>query len=150
MAGLRVRPLDLASERDRTMWDDFVAGHPDGTAFHRTAWGQAVADGCGQRPQYLVAERGTDAVGVLPLIHVRSPLFGQGLIASGFAVLGGFADTGILATGRAANAVLVDRNPLADLRVLRDPAAVIINANFRDRAQLRQMLEDVAARYGRK
>lgn len=48
-----------------------------------------MARGCGQTNHYLVAERGTDIVGVLPLTVVHSPLFGRALVSSAFAVGGG-------------------------------------------------------------
>ena len=84
-----VRVADLADARDRALFDGFVREHPDGTAFHLSAWGRAVERGCGQNPQYLIAESGAAVIGVLPLIHVRSPLFGQALISNAFAVQGG-------------------------------------------------------------
>jgi FemAB-related protein (PEP-CTERM system-associated) len=84
-----VRQIDLTSEAERTRWDDFVRAHRDGTAFHLTAWGRAVERGCGQRPVYLAAERAGALVAVLPLVHTRSPLFGQALISNAFAVYGG-------------------------------------------------------------
>jgi FemAB-related protein (PEP-CTERM system-associated) len=84
-----VRALDLASAADRDRHDAFVRERPEGTPFHLTAWGRAIARGVGQRPHYLIAERGGAIVGVLPLAHVKSPIFGQSLISNAFAVYGG-------------------------------------------------------------
>jgi FemAB-related protein (PEP-CTERM system-associated) len=84
-----VRAIDLGDAAERRRWDGFVREHPDGTPFHLTAWGRAIAAGCGQRPHYLAAERDGALVGVLPLIHTRSPLFGQSLVSNAFAVYGG-------------------------------------------------------------
>jgi FemAB-related protein (PEP-CTERM system-associated) len=84
-----VRPLDLSSAADRERYDAYVQARPEGTPFHLSAWGRAIAKGTGQRPHYLVAERGGEVVGALPLTHVRSPIFGQTLISNAFAVYGG-------------------------------------------------------------
>jgi len=75
--------------------DAFVAAHPDATPFHLTAWTSAVERGCGQRARLLVAERAGEMVGYLPLTEMRSPLFGQALVSSGFAVGGGVLGEGV-------------------------------------------------------
>src|SRR3546814_8387507 len=64
--------------------------HEASTPFHRPAWLYAVAQGTGQRAHYLVARdlAGTVA-GALPLIEIRSRLFGRIMVSSGFAVGGG-------------------------------------------------------------
>jgi hypothetical protein len=54
----------------------------------------------------------------------------------------GFADTGVLAAGRAANAVLVDSNPLLDVGALRSPKAVLINGNWLPRSELDRRLAE--------
>ncbi len=71
-------------------WDAYVAAHPDATPFHSRAWCEAITKATGHRC-HLVAARdaGGALTGLLPLHHVRSPLFGQALVASGFAVGGG-------------------------------------------------------------
>jgi len=84
-----VRLLDLSSASDRERHDAFVRAAPEGTAFHLSAWGRAIAKGVGQRPHYLVAECAGALVGVLPLTHVTSRLFGNALISNAFAVNGG-------------------------------------------------------------
>jgi FemAB-related protein (PEP-CTERM system-associated) len=85
----QVRALDLADAGERTRHDAYVREAADASAFHLTAWGRAIRDGTGQRSHYLVAERGRSVVGVLPLIHVRSPIFGASLSSNAFAVYGG-------------------------------------------------------------
>lgn len=60
-----------------------------GTPFHRPAWLQAVEQGTGQRATGLVAEKGGELTGWLPLTEVHSPFFGRALVSSGFAVGGG-------------------------------------------------------------
>ncbi len=75
---------------DETRWDAFVAGHPDGTAFHRVAWLRAIVETMRHPAWTLEARDERDLLcGVLPLVHVKSALFGSFLIASPFASYGG-------------------------------------------------------------
>lgn len=80
------KPLDPEHE---TAWDAFVQAHPDGTFFHQAAWRHVTARAFGHRTHYLTAERDGVLVGVLPLVHITSPLFGQSLMSAPFCVYGG-------------------------------------------------------------
>lgn len=96
---LSVAPLD-----DAAAWDVYVAGHAEATPFHSRAWCEAITKATGHRCHVLAARDAAGAiVGLLPLHHIRSPLFGQALVASGFAV-----DGGLLADGDAAATALAD------------------------------------------
>jgi FemAB-related protein (PEP-CTERM system-associated) len=83
---LRIRQLDDA---DRDRWDRFVDGHPEATFFHRAGWKTVIERSFGHRTFYLFAERGGAIEGVLPLTHVKSPIFGSHLISNAFCVYGG-------------------------------------------------------------
>jgi FemAB-related protein (PEP-CTERM system-associated) len=116
------RPLDDAGV---AAWDAFVAAHPDGTFFHRAAWRGVVEGAFGHRTHYLLAERDGAVVGVLPLGHVRSRLFGSSLVSVPFCVYGG-----PLAADRASFEALVRHAaalmrplgvPTLELRFLRPP-----------------------------
>jgi FemAB-related protein (PEP-CTERM system-associated) len=88
--GVAVREADLRDAGECARIAGFVVDHGSGTPFHLPAWSMAVAEGCGHRACYLVAERADGALaGVLPLTFVRSMLFGRALVSSGFAVGGG-------------------------------------------------------------
>ncbi|MBD3745691.1 MAG: FemAB family PEP-CTERM system-associated protein [Sphingopyxis terrae] len=96
-----------AALADAAAWDAYVAAHPDATPFHTRAWCEAITKATGHRCHLVTARDAHGALtGLVPLHHVRSPLFGQALVGSGFAVDGGLladdaavADT--LATGAA-------------------------------------------------
>lgn len=88
-ASTSIRLLNRFEPDEAARIEGFVAEHPEGTAFHRPAWLRAVAEGTGNRPLALIAERRGELVGYLPLTDVRSPLFGRVLVSSGFAVGGG-------------------------------------------------------------
>ena len=83
---LACRLLDAAGE---AAWDAFVAAHPDGTFFHRAGWRRAIEQAFGHRTHYLLTERDGTLTGVLPLVNVRSLLFGNTLISVPFCVYGG-------------------------------------------------------------
>lgn len=76
---------------DRARWDAFVFDCPDATFFHRIGWRDIYADVFGHRTHYLLAERGAQIVGVLPLVELKSLLFGHSLVSLPFAVYGGAA-----------------------------------------------------------
>jgi FemAB-related protein (PEP-CTERM system-associated) len=79
-------PLNDALE---PAWEDFVQGHEAAHWFHRAGWRRVVGRAYGHATPYLVARRGGEITGILPLVHVRSPLFGRALVSTGFGVEGG-------------------------------------------------------------
>ncbi len=81
--------IRLATDADHAVWDAFVLARPAGSFFHRFAWRDLFRDVFGLEPHYLVAERGGQIAGVLPLVYQKSLLFGDGLIAAPFCVEGG-------------------------------------------------------------
>ncbi len=89
-AGLRVRACGAA---DAAGWEAFVERCPNATFFHRIAWRTIIEDEFRHRTHYLLAERGGELVGVLPLAEVKSRLFGHSLASLPFAVYGGPAAT---------------------------------------------------------
>jgi FemAB-related protein (PEP-CTERM system-associated) len=85
---IRVRPF---ADGDEARWDDFVERCPEATFFHRSAWKRVIKTCFGHRTHYLLAERGTDIAGVLPLAEVKSFLFGHALVSLPFCAYGGVA-----------------------------------------------------------
>ena len=70
-------------------WDAFVRAHPEGSFFHLAAWRTVIARAFGHGTYYVYAERDGAIVGVLPLGHVKTMLFGSSLISVPFCVYGG-------------------------------------------------------------
>ncbi|MFZ3483186.1 FemAB family XrtA/PEP-CTERM system-associated protein [Sphingomonas sp. 3-13AW] len=103
-AGASVRAADLGDRLELARIAAFVAAQPGGTPFHLPAWGQATARATGQAFTLLLAERGGELAGILPLTTVRSRLFGTALVSTGFGVGGG-----PLGHDPAAQAALIDR-----------------------------------------
>lgn len=89
-ADLAITTLDLHDAAQAQAADAFVQGRADGTAFHRPAWLRAIERGTANPAHMLAAVAPSGRiVGLLPLTHVKSRLFGQALVSSGFAVDGG-------------------------------------------------------------
>ena len=76
-------------EQGTQAWDRFAADHPEGSFFHRSAWGGIFRDVFRLKTHYLVAERDGAVTGILPLVRQNSILLGRGLISSPFCVEGG-------------------------------------------------------------
>jgi len=85
-ASVTVRPME---NRDLARWDGFVQSHQEATFFHRSGWHGIFRDIFRLEPRYLLAERGSEIVGVLPLVFQKSLLFGNALVAAPFCVEGG-------------------------------------------------------------
>jgi FemAB-related protein (PEP-CTERM system-associated) len=74
---------------DRNDWDAFVETAADGTIAHLWAWGEVVRETYGHRTEYLAAVDGTRVRGVLPLVVVRSRLFGRHVVSMPYLDYGG-------------------------------------------------------------
>jgi len=85
-AELRIRELDDGRSAD---WDRFVAHCAEATFFHRAGWQRVIEGSFGHRTHYLYAERDGAIEGVLPLVHIKSALFGSSLSSLAFCVYGG-------------------------------------------------------------
>jgi FemAB-related protein (PEP-CTERM system-associated) len=70
-------------------WDAFVHGHPDSSFFHLSAWRDVAPAVFGHRAHFLTVRRAQGLSAVLPLVEVRSRLFGHALISNAFCVGGG-------------------------------------------------------------
>jgi FemAB-related protein (PEP-CTERM system-associated) len=93
-SALQPRLIKSLAERDQgaaSRWDTFVARCAQATFFHRAAWQSVIAASFGHATHYLYAERGGRIEAVLPLVHVRSLLFGNALVSIPFGVYGGVA-----------------------------------------------------------
>ncbi len=94
-----IKRLEITDSKTACRWDAFVHACPEATFFHRSGW-QRIMAGVFRHPvHYLYAERDGEIVGVLPLAHVRSVLFGKALVSLPFAVYAGVAAVDLEAAG---------------------------------------------------
>jgi serine/alanine adding enzyme len=86
-------------------WNEFVASHQDSTNYHQYGWRKIVEESFGHKTYYLVARNnGNDICGILPLVHMRSRLFGSFLVSLPF-----FNYGGLLCNETVAEAALLER-----------------------------------------
>lgn len=83
---LAVRAVSRPAEE----WDDFVRRQPGWSHFHLAGWRGLIGDLFGHECPYLEArDTGGRLAGVLPLVRVRSALFGHYLVSMPFLNYGG-------------------------------------------------------------
>jgi len=83
--------IKLLNDASEAAWEKFVAACPEATFFHKAGWARVIEKSFGQRPYFLYVEQGGEIQAILPLVHVKSRLFGSGLISTAFTVGGGTA-----------------------------------------------------------
>lgn len=81
--------VSIATPSDRADWERFVATHGDEPGYHSWAWQQVFRNAFGHRCVYLMARRGNTVTGVLPLVEIRSRLFGNTMTSLPFLNYGG-------------------------------------------------------------
>ncbi len=74
---------------EHARWDEYLDTHPEGTFFHQSGWDDIFQNTLKHRTYYLYAEQSGEIVGILPLVHIKSFLFGNNLTSLPFASTGG-------------------------------------------------------------
>src|SRR5919106_4324900 len=70
-------------------WDAYVLRHPEATAYHFSGWPRLIGRAFGHEARLLAAESDGAISGVLPLVLMRSRLFGRFVISLPFLNAGG-------------------------------------------------------------
>lgn len=86
-----IKQLLPSDQEGMKRWNDFVFSCPEATFFHRAEWQQIIKSVFRHPTFFLYAEQAGEIVGVLPLAHVNSRLFGNSLVSLPFAVYAGVA-----------------------------------------------------------
>jgi serine/alanine adding enzyme len=84
--GILVEQVGDAAAGD---WDSFVAAAPGATAYHRYCWRTLIAQVFGKQSYYLAARQNGAIVGVLPLVRLKSLVFGDFLVSLPYLSYGG-------------------------------------------------------------
>jgi len=80
----------INSQLDQATWDAFVHGFSEATAYHQYAWKDVIEKSFGHDVHYLGAlDVGGTLQGVLPLVHMKSGIFGNFLVSVPFVNYGG-------------------------------------------------------------
>jgi len=81
--------IGILTPADKARWDEFVSNHVSGTVFHLAAWADVMKKAFGHKPHYIMVTQRGELRGVLPLVELKSRLFGHSLISTAFCVGGG-------------------------------------------------------------
>lgn len=81
--------IAMATGADADAWNRFVEEHPHGSTFHRWEWRDVYREVYRHETPYLTAWRGDRLAGVLPLVRVKSMVFGHYLVSLPFVSYGG-------------------------------------------------------------
>lgn len=75
---------------DKARWARFVEKHPGCSAYHDLRWREVVEESFGHKACYLLSENvAGDVDGILPLVHLKSRLFGNFLVSMPYFNYGG-------------------------------------------------------------
>lgn len=98
-----VESPSIRTNVEDAVWDRYVSRHAGATAYHMSGWARLIERAFGHEARLLAATAGADVVGVLPLVIMRSRLFGRFVVSLPFLNAGG-----VLADGDAAAHALVE------------------------------------------
>jgi len=71
------------------LWDDYVKAHQQGSFFHLSGWQRVIEQSFNHSCYFLYAQQKGKFCGVLPLVEMKSKLFGHALVSTPFCVYGG-------------------------------------------------------------
>lgn len=86
VSSVEINALEVAAV---SQWDTYVDQHPQSRLYHRAAWRDVIRSVFGHECVYLCARREGKIVGVLPLIRLKSRLFGDYLVSMPYFNYGG-------------------------------------------------------------
>ena len=78
-----------AEYRDASRWDNYVALHKKGLAYHFFAWKKALESSYDFNCPYFLAEQESRVCGILPTVHVHPPLRKGQLVSLPYCDVGG-------------------------------------------------------------
>lgn len=94
LAGPAIDMAVMTSAEDEAAWTGYIERHPQATGYHAWPWRRVFKNAFGHDAVYLAVRDGQQVKGVLPLVYVRSAIFGRSLTSMAFLNYGGIlADT---------------------------------------------------------
>ena len=77
-------------EEDGTDWDSYVASQTTSSNYHLYGWREVIEKSFGHKTYYLAARKDDSEIcGILPLVHMKSMLFGNFMVSMPFFNYGG-------------------------------------------------------------
>lgn len=81
-------------DEDRENWDAFVKRSTSSTVYHLSGWKRIIEDCFGHRTHYLMSENDEQQIdGILPLVHLKSILFGSFMVSMPYFTYGGICSS---------------------------------------------------------
>lgn len=77
------------AKSDFKRWEQYVSTHPDSTFYHKVKWKEVMEESFRHNTYYLMAVNGDRIVGILPLVLLKSLMFGSILCSMPFLNFGG-------------------------------------------------------------
>lgn len=106
-------------------WDEYVANHPQASIYHASGWGAVIQSSFSHKTYYLTLETPKGLSGVLPLVFMKSKMFGKNLISMPYFNYGGLlADDTSGAEELIATSLLLKEEVRADYIELRQSTLV--------------------------
>ena len=113
MAAFPVKAMDVAGAAsgtgtsvqvcsDPALWDAYVEASAEASNYHRWVWKRIIEETYGHQTYYLSVSCGKETQGVLPLVAIKSLLFGRFLVSLPFFSYGGV----VASSGQAREALL--------------------------------------------
>ncbi|MBY0496925.1 MAG: FemAB family PEP-CTERM system-associated protein [Cyanobacteria bacterium] len=81
--------VSTATRSDSGAWEAYVDSRGDAAGYHSWRWRDVFANAFGHEPVYLIAREGGVITGVLPMVQIKSLLFGRTLTSLPFVNYGG-------------------------------------------------------------
>jgi FemAB-related protein (PEP-CTERM system-associated) len=82
--------VNIERSEEEAAWDRYVGEHPEATGYHLTAWRHIITKVFGHPTFYYMARSAQgDVRGILPLVFLKSSLFGQFLVSLPYVNYGG-------------------------------------------------------------
>src|SRR5206468_11141260 len=81
--------VDVSASADAQRWDEYAHGSPGAQLYHLYGWRDVISQTFGHPTYYLSATTSSRIAGVLPLVHLKSRVFGNMLVSLPFFNYGG-------------------------------------------------------------
>jgi len=96
--------IGICKNEDAERWDCFVASTAQANCYHQIKWKRLIEESFGLRTIYLLTEDNEHRItGILPLVHLRSVVFGNFMVSMPY-----FNYGGVCATDEASRSLLLE------------------------------------------
>jgi serine/alanine adding enzyme len=107
--------IRLLEGAEKVRWDSYVTKSDAASCYHLTVWKDIIEESFGHRTYYLFAEKDGNISGILPLVHLKSVLFGNFIVSLPYFNYGGVcADDPIIAGRLIEEAITIAKDANAE------------------------------------